>query len=501
MYNGVMRKACIIFLSLVMMAVIGLPVRAQAYLLNKVNPAAQQAFSRLAADARVAVIVRLNEQINPQQVVPPPGPPAGRAQAVIRALQAQAARTQAPLLADLKLAQARGEAGRVTSLWIINAVVVEASPALLSALALRPDVAQITLDDNPSNPIVPAGSFASPALAAGPPEPNLSVIGATDLWAMGYRGQGVTVAILDSGVDGTQPDLAGRYRGGSNSWYDPYGQFAVPTDSAGAYTGHGTGVTGIVLGDGSGNATQSRSTGVAPAAQWIAAKIFNSAGGAVISSVHQAFQWVLDPDGDPATPDAPQIVNNSWDFTNPGACDLEFQPDVTALRAAGISVVFAAGNTGPGANTSVSPANNLGVISAGAVDNTGAIASFSALGPNACDATRLFPSLVAPGVSLMTTGLGGTYVPENGTSFSAPHVSGGLALLLSLFHQFSPDQLEAALSAGSTDLGALGPDSTFGNGLLNLPASRALLYAPLYSTYLPLIRTSFQIYLPMVQSN
>jgi subtilisin family serine protease len=491
------------FLSLALiLAMTGLPVRAQAPVTNKVSPATQQMFNRLAADARVAVIVRLNQQINPQQAQPQPGQPGGRARAVIRALQAQAAQTQAPLLANLKLAQARGEAGRVTSLWIINAVVVEASPALLSALALRPDVAQITLDNDPSNPIVPVGSYASPAPAAGPPEPNLGVIGAPTLWAMGYRGQGVTVAILDSGVDGAQPDLVGRYRGGGNSWYDPYGQFATPTDSAGANTGHGTAVAGVILGDGTGNGTISRSTGVAPAAQWIAAKIFNSGGGAELSSVHQAFQWLLDPDGNPATPDAPQIVNNSWDFTTPDACNHEFEPDIAALRAAGISVVFAAGNTGPGANTSVSPANNLGVIAVGAVDNTGAIASFSALGPNACDATRLFPSLVAPGVSLLTTGVGGGYVTENGTSFSAPHVSGGLALLLSPFPQFSPDQLEAALGAGATDLGAFGPDSTFGNGLLNLPASHALLYAPLHWTYLPMVvKTPFKVFFPFVPNN
>ena len=87
------------------------------------------------------------------------------------------------------------------------------------------------------------------------------------------------------------------------------------------------------------------SIGVAPDARWIAAKIFNDHGAATTAGIHLGFQWVLDPDSDPGTPDAPNVVNNSWTLSSPG-CNLEFQLDLQNLRAAGILPVFAAGNAG-----------------------------------------------------------------------------------------------------------------------------------------------------------
>jgi len=176
------------------------------------------------------------------------------------------------------------------------------------------------------------------------------------------------------------------------------------------------------------------------------------------------------------------VVNNSWDFANPG-CSLEFQPDVLALRAAGILPVFAAGNYGSSPNTSASPANNLGVFSVGAVNNNGLIVGSSSRGPNACDPSRVFPSIVAPGVNIYSTDLLSGYIFETGTSLAAPHVSGGLALLLSAYPHLSPDLQEQLLVRGAVDLGAVGPDPDYGNGLLNLPAA----LSGLHQIYIPLI--------------
>ena len=170
----------------------------------------------------------------------------------------------------------------------------------------------------------------------------------------------MVVANLDSGVDATHPDLAGRWRGGTDSWFDPYGEHpATPTD----LTGHGTATMGIMVGGDAGGT----SVGMAPGATWIAARIFNDSGMATATAIHAALQWVLDPDGNPATADAPQVVNNSWAYGSPG-CNLEFQPDLQALRAAGIVPVFAAGNYGPGASTSVSPANYPEALAVGDTD-------------------------------------------------------------------------------------------------------------------------------------
>mgnify|MGYP000538239624 CR=1 FL=1 len=74
---------------------------------------------------------------------------------------------------------------------------------------------------------------------------------------------------------------------------------------------------------------------MAPDAKWIAAKIFNDSGAATTTGIHLAFQWLLDPDGNPATADAPNVVNASWTMSAAG-CNTDFQPDLQSLRAAGI---------------------------------------------------------------------------------------------------------------------------------------------------------------------
>jgi subtilisin family serine protease len=212
---------------------------------------------------------------------------------------------------------------------------------------------------------------------AKPPEANIDLVGADDLWNLGIRGQGVVVANMDTGVDASHPDLGSRWRGGTNSWYDPNGEHPnTPTD----VSGHGTWTTGVMVGGDKGGT----SIGMAPDAKWIAVEIFDDRGVATTSGIHLGFQWRLDPDGDPSTPDAPNVVNDSWTMSTFGY-DLEFQPDLQSLRAAGIVSVFAAGNFGPGTSTVPSPANNPEALSVGAVDNSGVIDSSSGRGPSACD--------------------------------------------------------------------------------------------------------------------
>ena len=124
--------------------------------------------------------------------------------------------------------------------------------------------------------------------------------------------------------------------------------------------------------------------GMAPGARFIAARVFNDSGVSTDSAVHLAFQWLLDPDGNPATDDAPDVVNASWDALLP-TCDREFEPDLQALRAAHILPVFAAGNDGPGASSDTSPANLPEAFAVGAADSATTIAAFSSIGPSRCD--------------------------------------------------------------------------------------------------------------------
>ena len=185
---------------------------------------------------------------------------------------------------------------------------------------------------------------------------------------------------------------------------------------------------------------------------------------------------MLDPDGNPGTDDAPDVVNNSWGLSAGNACLAEFEPDVAALKAAGIAVVFAAGNDGPASASSASPANYDGSFSVGAVDNTDTIEFSSSRGPSAC-AGSLFPSVTAPGVGIRTSDLtfGGVipdaYATVSGTSFAAPHVAGAMALLLSAFPGTAVADLEAAIARSAVDLGAAGPDNVYGNGLVDVAAA------------------------------
>jgi subtilisin family serine protease len=417
---------------------------------DKVDPALKARLNSLQDSEMVTVIVTLRQQADLSRVIG--ANRAARQQGVLRALQVTADSRQNRLKGLLNTRRVQGLVASYQSFWVFNGFSVTATVEVINELAQDRDVFSISSDELQ---IVPA---------FGPAEPNISVVNAPALWSMGFSGQGVVVANMDSGVDVYHPDLSARWRGGSNSWFDPYGQHpATPTD----LSGHGTQTMGIMIGGDAGGTT----VGVAPNAQWIAVKIFNDSGTSTATAIHQGFQWLLDPDGNPDTADAPNVVNNSWTYANPG-CYLDFEPDLQSLRAAGILPVFAAGNGGPYANTSYSPSNNPSAFAVGAINNNNLIYSLSSRGPTTCGGSSgPFPEIVAPGVYINTTDLYGFYYAASGTSMAAPHVTGGLALLLSAYPNLSVSQQEDALRYSAVDLGIAGPDDTYGYGRLNLLAA------------------------------
>jgi subtilisin family serine protease len=417
----------------------------------------------VAASARPAfvdVVVVLKSQANVAGLHAPTR--AARLAGVERALRSHAAQSQRGVL-DM-LSHQRAAVSAVIPLWIANAIEVSATPAVVRQLAGRPDVAAVQ-----PNATIQAPTAATTTL----PEPNLAAVNAPALWDLGYRGQGVVVASMDTGVDATHPDLAASWRGGTNSWYDPNGQHpTTPTD----VNGHGTQTAGVMVG-GAGGGT---AIGMAPDAKWIAVKIFNDRGQATTAGIHQGFQWLLDPDGNPNTPDAPNVVNNSW-ATSTTSCAPDFQLDLRSLRAAGILPVFAAGNDGPLTGSVDSPANLPEAFAVGGTDNTDAIYPYSSRGPSSC-AGATAPALTAPAVDVRTSDLYGGYVTETGTSMAAPHVSGALALLLGAFPGLTADQQAAALEGAAADLGTSGVDADFGYGRLDvLAAYQRLATSPDYS--------------------
>ncbi len=352
------------------------------------------------------------------------------------------------------------------SLWLRQAVSLSISPRYLERLR-ELDYVQ-SLRPERFYRVEPQGLVQLP-LSSVLAQDNLDQVDVDALWAEGYRGQSVVVAILDSGVDLLHQDLQGSYRGGSNSWYDPYGEQDQPID----LSGHGTAVASIVLG---GSATGS-AIGVAPAAQWMAARVFDNSGSSSESAISEVLQWLLDPDGDPDTADQPDIVQNSWGLAGTeGSCINPFATELAALATQGMDIVFAVGNSGStGASSFLTPAFDPHVLSVGALQPDGAIWYNSSRGPDRCG-SAVIPAFMAPGENIKAATLSfngfdsDNSAIHNGTSFSSPHLSGVLALLRSRF-QSSAEERISALRQTAEDKGPAGVDADFGYGLVKASAA------------------------------
>jgi bacillopeptidase F len=430
----------------------------------------------------IAVIVSLADRVNPRLYEV--ADRSQRGTGLVRALRDKAVATQGTHWVFLQTQGAR----QLRELWVINGIAATARASVIRELASHPGIERIGLDSTLEAPVTTSGSAA-------PPEWNLNAVRAPELWSLGFAGSGIVVANMDTGVDASHPDLATKWRGGGNSWYDPHGEHATPYDPA----GHGTQTMAIMVGGSAGGTA----IGMAPDASWIATKLYNDAGVASYSDIHLAFQWLLDPDGDLGTVDAPDVVNASWGLVGTaGQCITEFSTDIDVLKTAGIAIAFAAGNDGPAPLTSLSPANNPPGFSTGAVDVAMAVADFSSRGPSACDGT-VYPKLAAPGVNINTADLsfGGLplYAVVSGTSYAAPHAAGAMALLAGAFPSAGVAELEAALTESAHDLGVAGEDNSYGHGLADVLAAYQLLMAganspPLITSMPPTAATAGSLY-------
>lgn len=422
------------------------------------DPELEAAILAMDPGDKVDVIIRCTDPLDPASVAPDD---------LLPALQNKANACRTSLSNALKDTATE----QTENLWIINGIAATVPVASLNGLVNRAGVDVIYLNETVALP-------PEPVLTGAPGNPpltywNISETRAPDLWAMGHYGTGVVVATMDTGVDANHADIGPKWRDGSNSWYDPNGQHATPFDA----DGHGTGVMGLIVGGNAGGFDM----GVAPDAQWISVKIFNDQGQTQYSKIHQGFQWLLDPNGNQATEDAPDIVNSSWVLQGTeGSCIGEFAADIAALKTAGIAVVFSAGNSGPDSNTSMEPANDPGSFSVGATDSAQRILSSSSRGPSACDG-GFYPGLAAPGKDVLTAGLTNngssptSYAFGTGTSFAAPHVAGAMAVLKSAFPGKTMAEIESAIGDGAFDLGSFGPDNESGAGLVDVVGAYTLL--------------------------
>jgi subtilisin family serine protease len=260
---------------------------------------------------------------------------------------------------------------------------------------------------------------------------NMRQVGAPALWDTGGDGSGSTIAVLDTGVDGTHPDLQGKVIASENF-----------TDSSDAldHHGHGTHVASIAAG--SGGASGGERRGVAHGARILSAKVLGDDGFGPFSAVIAGVEWAAAQGADVAN------LSLGSDGDSDGTDPLSLAVDA-ATRDTGTLFVAAAGNrAAPG--TIGTPGAAAEALTVGAVDVNDSLAHFSSRGPRLGGGVK--PEITAPGVDIMAafTTVGGApgqtpYIPLSGTSMATPHVAGGAAVLAQRHPSWTPDQLKAAL--------------------------------------------------------
>jgi serine protease AprX len=358
----------------------------------------------------------------------------------------------------------------LTRFHIIDAVDAVISAAQEPALAALPGIT-VTPDATVN--------VQSTTESTGPHAPTdafLQQTGANQLAATGDTGQGVTVAVLDTGIDPLR-DFAGRLVGGvdltstNNPYQDAYG--------------HGTFVAGLIAG--SGASSNGQYSGEAPGANLVAVKVAGADGTSHLGTLISGLQWVVDHKNTYAI----KIVNISLGFqpskstvTNP------LDNAVEAVWNAGIAVVSSAGNSGPFNGTILSPGDDPLVITAGAVDDMASpsvtddeMTDFSSAGPTSPDgwvkpdlvaSGRSVVSLAAPGSAIYNSNpsarVGTANFVGSGTSFSAAVTSGAAALVLASNPGLTPNQLKARL-LGTASPGPIGNPFVDGHGILNAYAA------------------------------
>lgn len=352
------------------------------------------------------------------------------------------------------VAAVRAVGGDVDDLLpIVDGVSASVPADRLPALAATPGVVAVTKDrqarfeEMTYDDTTTASSFSRST-------------GATSAWATGNLGQGVGIAVLDTGVSAMN-DFSGRLvsgpdLSGEGTMVDTYG--------------HGTVMAGVAAGSGADSAGRSGGayTGVAPKATVVAVKVAGRNGAVDVSTVLQGMHWVS------AYKDqyGIRVLNLSWGTTStqdPAVDPLNHA--VERLWKQGIVVVVAAGNSGPTRGTITKPADDPLVISVGAYDDKGdadqgndSLASWSSRGPTAAGLVK--PDLVTPGRTLVAARsfgsrveqenpkalLSPSYVKGSGTSQAAAVTSGLAALLLAERPHYTPDQVKRVLMASAVPL-------------------------------------------------
>lgn len=276
--------------------------------------------------------------------------------------------------------------------------------------------------------MAPAATVSDPAFSSSWALPKIQAPAAWDV----TNGSGVTIAILDTGVDGTHPDLAANMVPGWNV----YDNNADTSD----VHGHGTSVSGAAAMAGNNGAG---SAGVAWGAQIMPVRIADPAGYAYYSTIAQGINWAAD--------NGAKVVNISYGVSGSSAV----QSAAQYLRNKGGVVVVAGGNSGVLENIAASDT----MLSVSATDSNDARTSWSTFGD--------FIDLAAPGLSIYAPTRGGGYANVSGTSFASPITAATVALMMSANSTLSPAEIDTILKSTAVDLGTAGADPYYGAGRID----------------------------------
>ncbi|MDD5089875.1 MAG: S8 family serine peptidase [Candidatus Wallbacteria bacterium] len=338
-------------------------------------------------------------------------------------------------------------------LWSINAAVVTCgNDADQEYLASLPSVASVLPDllEFPEKTVESRKSVESESDDCTYGLKNMNV---PRVWQeLGVTGAGVTVGIIDTGIDGNHPELQSKIV----KWFDVGGS-VTPADS----NGHGSHVAGTICG----GKLSGTSIGVAPDANLIIVRGISSKGTRA-SDLLLCMEWIIDPDQNPQTSDFPRVVSCSW--TSGYGDQNPYYTMIQRWIDLGMVPNFSAGNSGPSASTITAPKEFPGCFASAAVDSSKTIAGFSSRGPGKYQGRDTAkPDWASPGVDVYSVKTGGGYTTKSGTSMAAPHTAGVIALMLQVKPLMSVEDIRQVLTVASQDAGAAGYDYTYGHGCLD----------------------------------
>jgi subtilisin family serine protease len=398
--------------------------------------------------------------------------------------------TQRNIIMLLSEKELKSAISDIQSSWIVNMITCYASIETIEELSLHPDVLIIGWDNEQF--MLPEEKSQAIAESTTEITYNITKVQANEVWALGYLGQYVVVAIIDTGVNYNHNDLAGNLWTHPNYPYHGW-NFVSNNNNPIDDHGHGTHCAGTVAGQGASGSH----TGIAPSAKIMAVKVWNAYGSGSTSQMCAGIQFAAD--------NGANVISMSGGVRSGGteAERIQFRNTMTNVLNMGIIASIAAGNEGPGSFWPVDPPNSIrvpgncpppwlhpdqtlqggltAVISVGATDQNDDIASFSSRGPVTWQSITGFndyaynpgmglirPDMVAPGVdikSLSYTDNSG-YVYMSGTSMATPCVAGVIALMLSKQSYLSPAQISEILETTTLPL-SITKSNIYGSGRIN----------------------------------